>query len=93
MEGRAIARPDVVAYAAAADYRARLQWRAGQLPGLTIFQLWAAYRSLNLQWRAGQLPGLTQGLLRGMSAEFSLQWRAGQLPGLTRGADPVERLG
>ena len=36
-----------------------LQWRAGQLPGLTGVRLPGGLPPVSLQWRAGQLPGLT----------------------------------
>ena len=83
MEGRAAARPDQgqvsAIYAEAGD----LQWRAGQLPGLTGDL--DAYDTGNvvLQWRAGQLPGLTVQSTLAQVIEAHLQWRAGQLPGLT----------
>ena len=36
MEGRAIARPDLTGFEMCVDGVVNLQWRAGQLPGLTI---------------------------------------------------------
>ena len=59
MEGRAAARPDV-ACGNRVVLTIPLQWRAGQLPGLTKpVSFCAAAAAAPLQWRAGQLPGLT----------------------------------
>ncbi len=59
MEGRAIARPDVPVNVPPIDGESSLQWRAGQLPGLTRVSMMLSVASQLLQWRAGQLPGLT----------------------------------
>ena len=61
-----------------------LQWRAGQLPGLTSSEKPKMAIPANLQWRAGQLPGLTRRSDQvQLAVHGRLQWRAGQLPGLT----------
>ena len=59
MEGRAAARPDSPQSARIPDDTFDLQWRAGQLPGLTVLLALGVRKALSLQWRAGQLPGLT----------------------------------
>ena len=58
MEGRTIARPNLLA-ASWAMLMAILQWRAGQLPGQTVTVTMTDSTPTALQWRAGQLPGQT----------------------------------
>ena len=60
-----------------------LQWRAGQLPGQTLFTLHERQKGRELQWRAGQLPGQTRSVSFIGEPSVLLQWRAGQLPGQT----------
>ena len=83
MEGRAAARPDMSDPAVTECEHACLQWRAGQLPGLTRIDRSDALIGVDLQWRAGQLPGLTEAASEFYDNDYFLQWRAGQLPGLT----------
>ncbi len=60
MEGRAIARPDAGVRWLPLTAAQALQWRAGQLPGLTQGLTYDTVNGSDLQWRAGQLPGLTR---------------------------------
>ena len=83
MEGRAAARPDTEDAWADFDAAVALQWRAGQLPGLTRIDRSFQLGMMSLQWRAGQLPGLTKCEWLSRTDKPALQWRAGQLPGLT----------
>ena len=62
MEGRTIARPDLIISPNRTSTAAVLQWRAGQLPGQTAPQAATAKLFMSLQWRAGQLPGQTTAL-------------------------------
>ena len=84
MEGRTIARPDLLSLSATFS-AAALQWRAGQLPGQTVGVDAdpAGLRYPSMEGRAIARPDS-----HGCSAwrsSGSLQWRAGQLPGQTVG--------
>ena len=92
MEGRAIARPNLSQSRSSAD-TARLQWRAGQLPGQTRDPRPRHGHIHRLQWRAGQLPGQTRKQCRDCGVPSYLQWRAGQLPGQTIYNRPKNRRG
>ena len=63
----------------------RLQWRAGQSSGQTVFDHVAGFGVLFLQWRAGQSSGQTATFPPALVEPCILQWRAGQSSGQTSG--------
>ena len=89
MEGRAAARPDD-GVPLTRKLIMNLQWRAGQLPGLTPRTRTTTASTYILQWRAGQLPGLTRSdsamLLGGQIP--SMEGRAAARPDPTAPATP-----
>ena len=84
MEGRAIARPNLVQVSA--DQAGDLPFNGGpgNCPAKPTGTVQSRTGKSDLQWRAGQLPGQTGGWRVGVGHQFTdLQWRAGQLPGQT----------
>ena len=83
MEGRAAARPDLIA-ASLMLAAPSLQWRAGQLPGLTRPAEPVSEQGVtpSMEGRAAARPDVAQAVAAALCSH-DLQWRAGQLPGLT----------
>ena len=84
MEGRTIARPNLVSPDGTIHPVRILQWRAGQLPGQTGsstdmkgYKAWTSMEGRTIA-RPNPVPFDSR-----MPVFFALQWRAGQLPGQT----------
>ena len=84
MEGRAIARPNLVETWTCDEPEIRLQWRAGQLPGQTRARV-GAVRGTRPPFNGGpgNCPAKPGTPKPAKSVSRFLQWRAGQLPGQT----------
>ena len=84
MEGRAIARPNVVVVVVVVWPGAALQWRAGQLPGQTLMPTGVSIgRSGAFNGGPGNCPAKPERHQLERRRSVCLQWRAGQLPGQT----------